>query len=163
MPRRVFYSFHYQQDVFRTGQVRNSGAVEGNKLASDNDWEKVKAGGDEAIKRWIDGQLTGRSCTVVLIGAETAGRPWIKHEIQKSWEKRMGLLGIHIHRLLDQNGNPSGKGQVPFVGLQLSGEPLSEIVRTYDPPGTDSKAVYGHIAANLEDWIEAAIKIRNGR
>lgn len=110
MPRRVFYSFHYQQDVFRTGQVRNIGAVEGNKLASDNDWEKVKAGGDEAIKRWIDGQLTGRSCTVVLIGAETAGRPWIKHEIQKSWEKRMGLLGIHIHRLLDQNGNPSGKG-----------------------------------------------------
>ena len=37
---------------------------------------------------------------------------------------------------------------------------LSSIVKTYDPPFTDSKKVYDHIKTNLSDWIESAIKIR---
>ncbi len=35
MARRVFYSFHYVPDCWRTSQVRNIGAIEGNKPASD--------------------------------------------------------------------------------------------------------------------------------
>lgn len=44
-PRKVFYSFHYKPDNWRASQVRNIGAVEGNKPASDNDWEEVVKGG----------------------------------------------------------------------------------------------------------------------
>ena len=40
---------------------------------SDNDWEQIKRGGDKAIQNWIDAQLKGKSCTIVLISARTAG------------------------------------------------------------------------------------------
>ena len=61
MARRVFYSFHYIPDCSRAAQVRNMGVLDGNQPASDNDWEAVKKGGDAAIKKWIDGQLDGKS------------------------------------------------------------------------------------------------------
>ena len=53
MARRAFYSFHYAPDAWRASTVRNIGAIEGNRPATDNDWEAVKRGGDDAIKRWI--------------------------------------------------------------------------------------------------------------
>lgn len=72
MARRVFYSFHYMSDNQRAAKVRNMGVVEGNRPATDNDWETITKGGDTAIEKWIDDQLDGKSCTVVLIGASTA-------------------------------------------------------------------------------------------
>jgi hypothetical protein len=68
MARQVFYSFHYENDNWRASQVRNIGVIEGNRPAPDNDWETLKRGGDNAIKRWIDDQMHYRSCTVVLVG-----------------------------------------------------------------------------------------------
>ena len=70
MARRVFYRFHYKPDVMRASQVRQIGALEGNKPASDNDWEKVKGGGGATVKKWIAGQMKGRLCTVVLVGRQ---------------------------------------------------------------------------------------------
>lgn len=165
MPRKVFYSFHYLPDAWRTSQVRNIGVVEGNKPASDNDWEAVKKGGEAAIQRWINDQLSGRSCTVVLIGKETAGRKWIKYEIEKSWNDRKGVVGIYIHNLKDASGNQTVKGRNPFDDFNLNNgsTKLSSVVKAYDPPYSDSKNVYDYIAQNLESWIEEAIKIREAR
>ena len=50
MARRAFYSFHYKQDNWRAAKVRNMGVVEGNKPATDNDWEAIKQGGGSASK-----------------------------------------------------------------------------------------------------------------
>jgi hypothetical protein len=75
------------------------GVIEGNQPVSDNDWEQIKKGGDVAIKKWINEQLNGRSCTIVLIGTNTAERKWIKYEIEKTWNDGKGLLGIYIHNL----------------------------------------------------------------
>jgi len=80
MARKSFYSFHYKPDNWRAATVRNIGAIDGNKPATDNDWESVTKGGDDAIKRWIADQIYGRSCTVVLVGANTANRKWINYE-----------------------------------------------------------------------------------
>ena len=38
---------------------------------------------------------------------------------------------------------------------------MKDIVKTYDPPYTDSKDVYAYIEANLAAWVEEAIQIRN--
>lgn len=35
--RQVFYSFHFKNDSWRAGQVRNIGVVEGNTPVSSND------------------------------------------------------------------------------------------------------------------------------
>lgn len=161
MARKVFYSFYYKEDNWRASQVRNMGVIEGNQPVSDNDWEQIKIGGDEAIKRWINQQLNGRSCTIVLIGTNTAGRKWIKYEIEKSWNDKKGLLGIYIHNLKDADGNQSKKGRNPFDDFTLNGKMLSQVVKTYDPPYSDSKKVYEYIQNNIASWVEEAISIRN--
>ena len=74
MKRRSFFSFHYKPDAWRAAQVRNMGMVDGNNPVSDNDWETITQGGDAKIKKWIADQLDGRSCTIVLVGSNTAGR-----------------------------------------------------------------------------------------
>ena len=102
MARNAFFSFHFDQDHWRASQVRNMGVLEGNSELSDNDWETVKRGGDASIQRWIDGQLVGRSCVIVLVGAQTAMRQWVMYEIRKGWELGKGIVGIRIHGLLNR-------------------------------------------------------------
>jgi hypothetical protein len=162
MARRVFHSFHYQRDVHRVAQVRNMGVIEGQPVLTSNEWEEVKKGGDSAIKRWIDGQMTGRSCVVVLIGSQTAGRKWVNYEIEKGWNVGKGVVGVYIHNLKDLLGNQSYKGANPFAGFNVKGTSLSSIVKAYDPPYTTSTNVYDHIKKNLEGWVEEAIRIRSG-
>jgi MTH538 TIR-like domain (DUF1863) len=60
--RRVFYSIHYKRDSQRVSQVKNMGSVEGQPLLSSNQWQQIERGGEAAIKRWIDSQMTGKSC-----------------------------------------------------------------------------------------------------
>jgi hypothetical protein len=163
MARKVFYSFHYNPDNWRASQVRQMGVIEGDAPVSDNDWEKVTKGGDDAIKNWITRQMSGKSCAVVLIGADTAGRKWITHEIVKAWDDKKGVLGIYIHNLKNTDQKQSTKGGNPFdhVTLGANGPKLSSVVKAYDPPYSDSTQVYAHIKNNLSDWVEAAITIRN--
>lgn len=162
MARRVFYSFHYQPDNARASQVRNIGALEGNRPASDNDWESIASSGDAAIKRWIGQQMSGKSCVVVLIGRQTAGRKWINYEIEKGWSDGKGLLGIYIHRLKNLQGLQSAQGRNPFDEFTIgtSKKPLSSIVKAYNPPFTDSKLAYGHIRDNIAAWFDEAVAIR---
>lgn len=162
MSRKVFYSFHFTPDSWRASQVRNIGIVEGNQPVSDNDWEDVKKGGNDAIQKWINNQLHGRSCTIVLIGKNTAGRKWIKYEIEKSWNDGKGVVGIYVHNLKNATGEQTSKGNNPFddFTMKRDGKKLSSIVKVYDPPYSDSTDVYDYIKNNLESWVEEAISIR---
>lgn len=162
MARRAFYSFHYVPDSWRASSVRNMGVVEGNVSATDNDWETVTGGGYAAIRKWIDDQLKGRGVTIVLVGSETAGRKWINYEIEKSWNDKKAVLGIHIHRLKSSSGYQSTKGRNPFEDFTIENgaRSLASVVECYDPPYFASKDVYNYIALNLADWIEEAVRIR---
>jgi hypothetical protein len=114
--RRVFFSFHYEQDVWPATNVRNSGKVDATAAAGWNDaslWEESKRKGRSEIERLINDGLRGTSVTAVLIGAETATRPWVKYEITKSIERGNGLIGVRIHRLKDQAGRRGERGSVP--------------------------------------------------
>lgn len=160
MARKVFYSFHFDNDCWRTQQVRNMGTIEGNKPCSSNDWEEVKKKGDAAVYSWIDNQLDSRTCTIVLIGQNTAGRKYINYEIKRSWEKGIGVVGVHIHGLKDNNQEQSSKGSNPFNGHTSGGRSTSSYIKVYDPPFSHSENVYGHISSNLAAWVEEAIALR---
>jgi hypothetical protein len=162
MAREVFYSFHHRPDSWRAAQVRNAGVIEGNQPVSDNDWEVIKRGGDTAIKAWIDAQLAGKSCAVVLIGTNTSERRYVKYEIQRAWDSGKGLVGIYVHNLKDAAGLQSNRGRNPFAAFTInSGRTnLGDVVRAYDPPYTISTSVYEHIRNNLASWVEEAILIR---
>lgn len=162
MARKCFYSFHFKPDNWRASQVRNIGVLDGNRPTPDNDWETIKKGGDDAIKRWISGQMHGRSCTIVLVGTETANRKWINHEIVKSWDDGMGVVGIYVHGLLNKDGYTAHKGSNPFdfIGYGSTGTKLSSLVKCYDPTGSNSKERYAWISEHLDNAAEEAVRAR---
>lgn len=126
MARRVFFSFHYQRDIWRVNQVRNLGEVVGTAAAGFQDaslWEEAKRKGDAAIQAMIDSALTGTSVTVVCIGAATAGRKFINYEIRQSLARGNGILGLCIHHLKDRNGQTDYRGTVPAL-LTNAGAPV---------------------------------------
>lgn len=161
MARRCFFSFHYIPDNWRASTVRNIGAIqEGSRSVTDNEWESITNGGAPAIQRWIANEMHGKSCTIVLIGANTANRKWINYEIEKTWADKKGIVGINIHRILDRNRMQSAKGANPFDYVRIGNTPLSWIAKVYDPPYADSQPVYNYIASNVERWVDEAIAIR---
>ena len=163
MARRVFYSFDYERDWFRVQQIKQIGTLAGQPLLSSNRWEEVTGGSDRGIKRWIDEQMERKSCAVVLIGKRTAEREWVQYEIRKAWEDGRGLLGVFIHNLQDQHKRQSAKGTNPFRHFRVGGARkigMNLVVPVHDPPYSRSSSVYRHIAANLPDWVDDAIKVR---
>jgi hypothetical protein len=159
MARRVFFSFHYEADVWRAGQVRNSWVTKVDREAAGfwdaAAWEEVKRGGDAAVKRWIDGQLAGTSVTVVLIGAQTASREYVNYEITQSHNRGSGLLGIYVDQCRDRFGNSCWRGVNPFADLYVQANGyrtyLSHMYPTYD-----WLADGGY--HNLPFWIENAAR-----
>ena len=160
--RKVFYSFHYDNDVFRVQQVRNMGVIAGNEPVNANDWEEIKRRGDSSIQHWIDKEISESQCVVVLIGSQTSERKWVKYEIEQAWYQGKGLLGIYIHNLKDlRTGTTTIKGNNPFSNFttNINGQNvnLANIVRCYDPQAYDA---YNDIRFNIASLVEDAIAYR---
>lgn len=160
MKRQVFYSFHYAKDNWRVQQIRNIGVFDGSPLLSANRWEEIRCTGDANVKKWINENLRMRSCTIVLIGEETASRKWVRYEIEQSWRMGKGVVGLHIHNLKDCNGEKSNKGKNPFHGIIVDGVDLEVVVPVYDPPDRMDSSAYGNIQNNIEQLVENGISIR---
>lgn len=146
MARRVYFSFHYEKDVWRASQVRNSWVTKPDREAAFYDaaeFEAVKRQGDEAIKRWINRNLEGTTVTAVLIGEDTCYRWWVKYEIQRSIERDNGIIFIKIHNLKDQDGNTCQEGAMDFGEIDVGGYPV------YDWVNDDG---YN----NFADWVEGS-------
>lgn len=142
MARRVFFSFHYKNDVWRANQIRNSWVTQGKEAAGFIDYadfEKLKKQGEAAIHKWIDNQLVGTSVTVVLIGEETSSRPYVQYELQQSYKRDNGIIGVHIHNCKDKYGITCSKGPITFGELGK------------DP---DGNSAYFYQVATVYDWIE---------
>lgn len=159
MAKSVFYSFHYDRDAWRVQQVINMGALEGQPILSAQDWETVKRRGDQAIKNWIADQMKYKSAVVVLVGAQTASRPWVRYEIAYAWDNYKPLVGVRIHGLANEAGRTDTAGANPFdqVGLQ-DGKKVGDYVPLYSPSGSNSQAVYSSIKENLTTWVDSAYK-----
>jgi len=128
--------------------IEESGFIDG---AS---WESIKREGDDAVRDWINRQMNGCSVTVVLIGSDTYDRKWINYEIKKSYQEEMGLVGVRIHQIQDEDGNRDQRGQNPLSKYKDSNtdESLSSIFNTYDWVGDNGRE-------NLGDWVEEAAQI----
>lgn len=161
MARKVFLSFHYTKDVMRVSQVKQIGALERQPILDANGWEKVKRQGEDSIKRWINDNMRDKDCVIVLIGSETAGRKWVKYEIEKAWRDRKGVMGIYIHNIKAPQIGTSAKGRNPFSGytIDVNGRKTDwdTIVPVYDPKSWDA---YNDITNNIESWITKAIAVR---
>ena len=142
MARSVYFSLHYQQDIWRVNQIRNVPSITSVAAAGFRDaslWEDAERKGDTAIKRLIVGALNGTSVTVVCIGYRTAGRQYINYAIEESAKRGNGILGVQIHHLQDQNQQADPEGDIPYK-LKLGGR------RVYRYTNVD----------DLARWIETA-------
>ena len=131
------------------------------------EWETVERKGEVAVKSWIDRQMVGTGVTVVLIGQQTATRPYVKYEIQQSIRHRKGILGIHIHGIKDPKRRTTRMGlnplhdftvmrDHPWFGLfgVKSEQRLSDIFQTFDWEEDNGRK-------NMPDWIEEAAQRAN--
>lgn len=155
MARRVFFSFYYERDVWRASQIRNSWVTKPDRQAAGffdkAEWEEVKRKTDPEIKKWINKQLDGTSCTVVLIGAETSDRKWVRYEIEESLRRGNGVIGVKIHNLKDQNGEIDSEGSTDF-GLIDGKHTFEELFSIYDWKEDDGYE-------NFADWLETCALI----
>ncbi len=124
MPKRVFFSFHYQDVIdFRVNVVRHSRIT---KLNSEEAgyfdgslWEQSKRKSEESLKQLINSGLNNTTYTAVLIGSETYSRRWVRYEIFKSIYRGNGLVGIHINQIPCKNQKIKSLGPNPFFHLGL--------------------------------------------
>lgn len=154
MAKSVFYSFHYERDMYRVQLVRNIHALEGQPLLDSQEWETVKRQGDAAIKQWIDKQMNYKKAVIVLVGKQTAGRKWVKYEISRAWEIGKPLLGIRIHGISSM-GITDSPGTSPFD--PASGIPLFDPTVTDYLGRIDSAATYRKLEDNLELWSSCGV------
>jgi MTH538 TIR-like domain (DUF1863) len=158
--RSSFVSFHYQEDYWRVQQILRMGAIEGQEILPAQNWEKVKARGDEAVRQWIDDEMKYKAAVIVLIGSETASRKFVKYEIQRAWQLKKPLLGIRIHGLEDSNGTTSTYGKNPFEQFTFTSGigSYADYVPVRDPAGRDSREVHASIRANLASWAASGYR-----
>lgn len=155
MARRVFFSFHYERDIWRANIVRNSWVTQEREDAGFWDaglWERAKRRGDEAVRTMIDNALIGTSVTAVLIGAETSNRKWVRYEIIKSYNMNNGVLGIYVHNIKDSNGDTDTEGNNQFGPVTRKNDKdiyFWQLFPTYDWIADDGYKNFGK-------WVETA-------
>jgi hypothetical protein len=134
----VFFSFHYA-DIWRVNQIKKSWVTQrDNRAAGFFDYsleEVAKTRGPAAVRDLIDDALDGTEVTVVLVGAKTATRRWVKYEIEQSALRGNGLVAVSIHNLKGANRRTGIPGNNPFANFKLDDDgfyTLDEYVPEYD-------------------------------
>ena len=127
--RRVFYSFHHENDIWRVNNVRNSFS---HRIKSS--WrytakprgvfdasikEKSKREREDSLRQLIRDGMKNTSVTCVLVGSETYMRTWVRFEIAQSVVKGNALLVVYINKLKDENQSTSIAGPNPldYMGI----------------------------------------------
>jgi hypothetical protein len=116
--RRLFLCFHFESDLWRVNQIRGefgAGMAQQAGYFDPVEYEALLCRDKASIRRMIRERIEGTSVTLVLIGSQTASRPIVQLGIEESIANRNGFLGIHIHGVDDQAGEPSFSGPRPIL------------------------------------------------
>ncbi|MBB3141482.1 TIR domain-containing protein [Halomonas organivorans] len=128
--RKTFFSFHYQEDVWRAWNVRNCLVVSKNQevggFLDSSVFEASKKESDEALKTFLRNGLKNTSVTCVLAGQYTAARRWVRYEIVRSVLKGNGLFTVDIDGLRNKAKALGVKGTDPLteVGVYCSNDKI---------------------------------------
>jgi hypothetical protein len=121
VPRKVFFSFHYKPDVHRAWVVRNSWVTKEDRTESgffdSSVFEAKERESEEALKIFLRDGMNGTTVTCVLIGAETALRPWVRYELVRGFQRGNGLFGIRIHNIKNLQQMTASPGLNPLDHL----------------------------------------------
>lgn len=109
--RKIFVSYHHGGDQWYYNKF-STFFHDQYETVFDNSIERVidSDNVDYVMQRIRDKHISGTSCTVLLIGAQTHERKYIDWEIKATLEKQHGLVGIALPSALKMLG---GKIRVP--------------------------------------------------
>jgi hypothetical protein len=128
MARRVFFSFHFQRDIFRVNQIRNHDVTKKNHdivpFYDSSLWEESQKKGTETLRKLINTSLEKSTVTCVLIGAETAKRRWVLYEIAESLRRGNAIFGVYLHNMKNVDRQTDEQGLNPFSRLYAMQEGL---------------------------------------
>ncbi len=156
--RKVFLSYHHERDHWRAYKIRKMFEMDTSLTFSEDEWEEVENKADAEIEEWVDSQIEASDCVVVLIGEETAKRKWINYTIKQAYEMDKAIVGVYVHKLIDDKGNPDERGENPFNYLDINSVKFSRFVKTHDSEFVMSRYVYHDIRRHLADLIEYGIE-----
>ena len=154
---KVFVSYHHRgdqayYDAFSRMFHDNYESIYDNSLERRIDSENT----DYVRRRIRENFITGSSCTIVLVGAETWGRKYVDWEIDATLEAGHALIGVHLPSLY---ARPDGFYNVPARlndNINSGYAPwLAWSYITSSPTHLD--------AAIAEAKLKPALLIRNGR
>jgi len=164
MARRVFFSFHYQKDIWRVNQIRKSGEfadVNGSETFYDNSlWEQTKKKGDQALRTLIADGLKNSSVTTVLAGTETWSRKWVRYELIKSFERGNGLITLWLDQVKDPEGKTAVRGPDPLEWLFFRKNSNGKTASTWYHDGKDWQTFE---TISISDLPKAARSVDKGR
>jgi hypothetical protein len=155
MPRRVFFTFNYERDLWRAGIVRDSWIKPDRQAVGFWDkalWTEANRRGEEIVKKMILRELENTGVTVVLVGAETGNNPWVNLAIIESYKRKHGLFAVYINKISDTQGNVDKHGDNPFDFIYINNPDgtvthFSKLYLTYDYMDQN-----GYL--DLDKWIE---------
>jgi len=109
--RKVFVSYHHRgdqayYDAFSQAFHDTYEVITDNSLEREVDSDNV----DYVMRRIRENHITGSSCTIVLVGANTWGRKYADWEIKGTLDKQHGLIGVQLPTL---RAGPNGLVTVP--------------------------------------------------
>lgn len=123
MARRTFFSFHYQPDVWRAFNVRNSLRLVDDETVDgffdSSVFEASKRESEASLKAFLRDGMKNSSVTCVLAGTDTWSRRWVRYEIVRAVLKGNGLLTIDIHGVKNKDGQTATKGFDPLAQIGL--------------------------------------------
>jgi hypothetical protein len=93
-----------------------------------------------------------KKAVIVLVGRQTASRPWVIYEVEKAWSDKKPLLGIRVHGL-SSFGKTDGAGPNPFERADVgAGVPVFDPTVRDWRGNIDPQATYRKLTGNLEWW-----------
>lgn len=117
MTRRVFFSFHYANDVQRSQVVKKSQFLKDKELAGFFDssaMEEAKRKDADSLRRFLRNQMDGSSVVCALVGEQTAHRRWVRFEILQGLFDERGIVGVRVHTVADFDRQQGRAGPNPF-------------------------------------------------
>lgn len=98
--RKIFISYHHGGDQKYYDAFSKTFHDE-YEAVTDNSLERAIDSDDVAyvLRRIRENHISGTSCTVVLVGADTWGRKYVDWEIDATLQKKHGLIGVWLPSL----------------------------------------------------------------
>lgn len=152
----VFFCYDRLLDIQRAKRVKHRYEMKGGRaigFPKPEEWKKIMAKGNQAIKYWVEDQVHFSDVTAILIGSNTSKDPVVRQAITACHQLEKGMLAIYVHNIRTENGMLHQKGINPLdcfcvvKGDQKTN--LSEIYPTYDWIRDTGQF-------NLNKWIQKA-------